>query len=165
MTVVRSVMRMIAAAVLVVVTIVVVIATVATPAAASTSRIRPNQHYVGLVNDKHTDAVIYVACPGPVVPGRTSPPVGNQTVAVRKVLSGGGYTGSSAHEIWAQFGNDQAQVVGFTAYDVATPIPTSLRFPCQGTGTVTFTTCFGTHPCAANSKPDTVTVTFENIAV
>ena len=163
MAVVRSVLRMVAGAVLVVVTVVVVIATVATPAAASP--IGPNQHYIGLVNGKHSGAVIYVACPGPVIPGLTSPPAGNQTVAVRRVLSGGGYTGSSAHEIWAQFGKDQVNVVGFTAYNVAKPIPSAARFPCQGTGTVTFTTCFGTQPCAANSKPDVVTVTFENIAV
>ena len=155
MTIARAVLRVIAAAV-------IVIATVATPAAATTP-IRPNQHYIGLVNATHTGAVIYVVCPGPAA--RTGPPAGNQTVAVRKVLSGGGYTGSFAHEIWAQFGDDQVHVVGFTSYNVAKPIPTSLRLPCQGTGTVTFTTCFGTLPCAANSKPDTVTVTFENIAV
>jgi hypothetical protein len=172
MTVTRSVLRTIAGTVLVLATIVVVIATVATPAAATP--IRPNQHYIGLVNAKHTNAVIYVVCPGPAT-GQTGPPAGGQTVAVRKVLSGGGYTGSSAHfggraragrrEIWAQFGSDQANAVGFTAYNVTKPIPTALRLPCQGTGTVTFTTCFGTVPCAANSKPDTVTVTFENLAV
>jgi hypothetical protein len=163
MTIARSVLRLIAGAVLVIVTVVVVIATVATPAAATTP-IRPNQHYIGLVNAEHTGAVIYVVCPGPAA-GQTGPPAGGQTVAVRKVHSGGGYTGSSAREIWAQFGKDQFHVVGFTAYNVDKPIPTSLQLPCQGTGTVTFTTCFGTLPCAANSKPDTVTVTFENIAV
>jgi hypothetical protein len=162
MTVTRSVLRIVAATVLVLGTVVLVIATVATPAAATTP-IRPNQHYIGLVNAEHTGAVIYVVCPGPAS-GQTGPPAGGQTVAVRKVLSGGGYTGSFAREIWAQFGNDQVNVVGFTAYDVAKPIPTALRFPCQGAETVTFTTCFGTVPCAANSKPDTVTVTFENIA-
>src|SRR5438874_888794 len=133
MTVVLSVLRTVAATVLVVATVVLVIATVATPAAAATSPIGRNQHFIGLVNAKHSGAVIYVACPGPVVPGRTSPPVGNQTVAVRKVVSGGGYTGSFAHEIWAQFGKDQVNVVGFTAYNVAKPIPSALRFPCQGT--------------------------------
>ena len=91
MAVVRSVLRMVAGVVLVVVTVVVVIATVATPAAAA-SPIGPNQHYIGLVNGKHSGAVIYVACPGPVIPGRTSPPAGNQTVAVRRVLSGNRYS-------------------------------------------------------------------------
>ena len=164
MTVTRSVLRVIARAVFFIATVVILIGTVATPAASTTSPIGPKQHYIGLVNAKHTSAVIYVVCPGPAT-GRTGPPAGNQTVAVRKGRSGGGYTGSSAHEIWAQFGNDQVNVVGFTAYNVAKPIPTALRLPCQGTGTVRFTTCFGTQPCAASSKPDTVTVTFENIAV
>ncbi|MDP9336756.1 MAG: hypothetical protein M3Q30_26075 [Actinomycetota bacterium] len=163
MAVRRSVLRAIAVAALVIGTVVIVIATVATPAAATTSPIGPKQHYIGLVNAEHAGAVIYVVCPGPA--GRSGPPAGGQTVAVRRVPSGGGYTGTFAHQIWAQFGSDQVHVVGFTAYDVAKPIPTSLRLPCQGTGTVTFTTCFGTKPCAANSKPDTVTVTFENIAV
>ncbi len=143
----------------------IVIGALATPAEATTSPVAPNQHYIGLVNTKHTGAVIYVVCPGPVVIGRTGPPAGNQTVAVRQVSSGGGYTGSFAHEIWAQFGRDLFHVVGFTSYNTAKPIPTSLRLPCQGTGTVTFTTCFGTLPCAANAKADTVTVTFMNIAV
>jgi hypothetical protein len=164
MAVARSVLRVIAVAALIIGTVVIVIGTVAPPAASTTTPIGPKQHYLGLVNAKHSSAVIYVVCPGPAA-GRTGPPAGSQTVAVRKVLSGGGYTGSFAHEIWAQFGNDQVHVVGFTSYNVAKPIPTSLRLPCQGTGTVTFTTCFGTGPCAANGKPDTVTVTFENIAV
>jgi hypothetical protein len=162
MTITRCVLRVIAVAVLLIGTVAVVIGSVA-PAAATTSPIRPHQHYVGLVNAKHVGAVIYVVCPGPAT-GQSGPPAGNQTVAVRKVLSGGGYTGSFAREIWAQFGRDEFHVVAFTAYNVAKPIPTSLRVPCQGTGTVTFTTCFGTLPCAANSKANTVPVTFENIA-
>ena len=97
MTVARSVLRTIAGTVLVLATIVVVIATVATPAAATTP-IGPNQHYIGLVNAAHTGAVIYVVCPGPAT-GQTGPPAGGQTVAVRKMRSGGGYTGSFAHEI------------------------------------------------------------------
>jgi hypothetical protein len=163
MAVARSVLRVIALAVFFIATIVIVIGTAATPAAPTTSPVGPRQHYIGLVNAEHTGAIIYVVCPGPA--SRSGPPAGGQTVAVRKVLSGGGYTGSFAHEIWARFGNDQVHVVGFTAYNVDKPIPTSLRLPCQGTGSVTFTTCSGTQPCAANSKPDTVTVTFENIAV
>jgi hypothetical protein len=135
------------------------------PAQAATPPIRPNQHFIGLVNNKHVGAVIYVVCPGPAGGDRTGPPAGNQTVKVVRVASGGGYTGSSAHELWAQFNKDSIHVVGFTTYNTAKAIPSSLQLPCSGTGTVTFTTCFGTRPCAANAKNDVVPVTFENLAV
>jgi hypothetical protein len=137
----------------------------AIPAQAATPPIGPNQHFVGLVNGKHVGAVIYVVCPGPAGGDRTGPPAGNQTVKVLRVASGGGYTGPSAHQIWAEFNKDAIHVVGFTTYNTAKAIPTSLRLPCSGTGTVTFTTCFGTLPCAATAKDDVVPVTFENIAV
>ena len=106
--------------------LVVLLAMVATigipaPAHATTAAIGPNQHYLGYVNNKHVGAVIYVVCPGPAGGTRTGPPAGNQTVAVRKVLSGGGYTGSFAHEIWALFGDDQIHVVGFTSYPQTRP--------------------------------------------
>ena len=137
---------------------------VAAPAQATTRAIRPNQHYLGYVNNKHVGAVIYVVCPGPAGGTRTGPPAGNQTVKVEKVTSGGGYTGSVAHEIWAEFNKDAFHVVGFTAYNVAKALPTGLQLPCAGTGTVTFTTCFGTLPCAVNAKADVVPVTFVNLA-
>jgi hypothetical protein len=60
---------------------------------------------------------------------------------------------------------DAIHVVGFTTYNTAKAIPTSLQLPCSGKGTVTFTTCFGTVPCAANARNDVVPVTFENLAV
>jgi hypothetical protein len=134
----------------------------AVPAQATTPPIGPNQHHVGLVNNKHVGAVIYVICPGP--PGGTGSPAGNQTVKVVHVTSGGGYTGSSAHEIWAEFNKDAFHVVGFTTYNTPKAIPTGLQLPCSGRGTVTFTTCFGTLPCRANAKANVVPVTFENIA-
>jgi hypothetical protein len=109
--------------------------------------------------------VIHVVCPGPAGGSRTGPPAGNQSVSVRRVRSGGGFTGSAAHEVWAQFGKDERHVVGFRRYGVSKAIPTALRLPCQGTGTVAFTTCFGTLPCAANAKDDRVPVKFVNIAV
>jgi hypothetical protein len=117
------------------------------------------------VNGKHAKAVIRVVYPGPVGGNRTGPPVGNQTVTVKRVSSGGGYTRSLAHEIWAQFDNDALHVVGFTSYNAPKAIPTGLRLPCGGTGTVTFTTYFGTLPCASNARDDVVHVTFANIAV
>src|SRR4051812_28518682 len=97
------------------------------PAQAATPPIRPNQHFIGLVNNKHVGAVIYVVCPGPAGGDRTGPPAGNQTVKVARVASGGGYTGSSAHELWAQFNKDSIHVVGFTTYNTAKAIPSSLQ--------------------------------------
>jgi hypothetical protein len=126
--------------------------------------IGPHQHYDGIVNGQATKPVIYVVCPGPAA-GGTGPPAAGQTVAVHQVASGGGDTGSSAHEIWAQFGKDLFHVVAFQNYDTPGEIPTTLQLPCQGTGVVDFTTCFGTLPCAADAVDDLVTVTFENIAV
>jgi hypothetical protein len=126
--------------------VVFVVATVALvgPRGGSTQRVGPDVHYLGLVNGKHAGAVIYVVCPGPAGGNRTGPPAGNQTVKVVPVTSGGGYTGSIAHQIWAEFNKGAAHFVGFTQYKVAQAFPTALRLPCQGTGTVTFTTCFGT---------------------
>jgi hypothetical protein len=126
--------------------------------------IGPEQHYLGLVNGTDTKATIDVVCPGPAA-ARTGPPAGNQTVAVTQVASGGGDTGSMGHEVWTQFGADQLHVVAFANYDTPATIPTTLQLPCQGTGTVDFTTCFGTLPCAADAVDSVVTVTFVNIAV
>ena len=143
-----------------------VIVGIAMPASATGSPIGPNQHYLGYVNHKHVGAVVYVICPGPAnPPGRTGPPAGNQPVSVVRVMSGGGYTGSFAHAVWAEFNKNTTTVVAFTSYYTPKSIPTKLRLPCSGKGTVTFTTCFGTLPCAANAKDDVVPVTFLNIAV
>jgi hypothetical protein len=126
--------------------------------------IGPEQHYLGLVNGTDTKATIFVVCPGPAN-ARTGPPAGNQTVAVTQVAAGGGNTGSLGHEIWTQFGPDQIHVVAFATYDTPATIPTTLQLPCEGTGTVDFTTCFGTLPCALDAVDNVVTVTFVNIAV
>src|ERR1700704_216141 len=101
----------------------IVVLGTAIPAQAATPPIGPNQHFVGLVNNRHADAVIYVICPGPAGGDRTGPPAGNQTVKVVRVASGGGYTGSSAHKIWAEFNKDAIHVVGFTRYNTAKAIP------------------------------------------
>ena len=159
-----TVLRRLVFAVTIVAVLVCGVAVVGTSAAAS-SKIGPNQHYVGLVNAKHSGAVIRVACPGPAGDHRTGAPLRGQTVNVKRVSSRDGDTGSAAHEIWAQFGRDTVHVVAFMSYNTPKPIPTSLRLPCSGTGTVAFTTCFGTMPCAANAKADVVKVSFANVAV
>src|SRR5204863_4703366 len=123
----RSAMRATRPSLLLVTVVMVVTLGTAIPVRATTPPIRPNQHYVGLVNAKHVGAVIYVVCPGPAGGDRTGPPAGNQHVKVARVASGGGYTGSSAHEIWAQFDKDSFHVVGFTTYNTAHAIPTGLQ--------------------------------------
>lgn len=130
--------------------------------AVASSPIRPNQHFIGLINGKHVDAVIYTVCPGPAT-GRDGPPQGGQTVAVRRVASGGGNTGARAHTIYALITADT--IVALKAYGSPEPIPTSARVPCDGSGTITFTTCPPPQPCGARAEPDNVPVRFVNIAI
>jgi len=134
-------------------------------AGAAGQTIGPKQHYLGYVNGKRANAVIRVVCPGPAGAKRTGPPAGNQPVRVVRVRSGGGYTGAIGRKVWAEFANDTVHVVGFSRYGVTHPIPTTLRLPCQGTGTARFTPCFGTLPCSSTAKDDVVRVTFVNVAV
>jgi hypothetical protein len=158
------VIRRLVCAVAIVVVVAVMVGLFTASAAAPTSKIGPNQHFLGFVNGKHAKAVIRVACPGPVGGNRTGPPTGKQTVTVRRASSGGGDTSSLANDVWAQFGKDALHVVGFTSYNTPKAIPAALRLPCSGTGSVTFTTCFGTLPCASSARDDVVRVRFENIA-
>src|SRR6202043_3437188 len=73
---------------------------VAGTAAAASSPIGPNQHFIGLINGKHKGAVIYTVCPGPAT--GYGPPKSGQTVAVSRVAAGGGDTGSTGHSISAR---------------------------------------------------------------
>jgi len=113
----------------------------------------PHQVFGGLVNGQSgigTPATIRMACFGAVHPGETGHPMSGQTVEVFRpeaILGHFGYTGSSATHIVAFFGPlppnpvaapPTASTVTFTRYDVKKPIPTSLRLPCDGTGSVTF---------------------------
>lgn len=130
-----------------------------TEVAAASAPIGPNQHFVGLVNGKHVDAIIYTICPGPGT--GDGPPVSGQTVAVRRVASGGGDTGTGAHVIYARV--TPTTVVELKAYRRTEAIPTSARVPCQGTGTITFSTCPLPQPCGAGSAVDNVSVRFLNV--
>jgi len=113
----------------------------------------PHQIFGGLVNGQSgfsTPAPIRMACFGAVRPGETGHPMSGQTVAVIRpeaILGHFGYTGSSATHIVAFFGPlppspvvvpPTTSAVTFTKYDLNKPIPTSLRLPCDGTGSVTF---------------------------
>ena len=138
--------------------------TAGTNVAVASSPIGPNQHFVGLVNGKHANAVIYTVCPGPAI-GADGPPAGGQHVAVRRVSRGGGDTGAGAgaQVIYARI--TATTIVALKAYRSPQPIPTSARVPCQGSGTITFSTCPLPQPCGAGAKVDNVPVTFMSLAV
>lgn len=139
--------------------------------AAASAPIRAHQHFVGVVNGKRATAgtlpVVYTACAGPIWTGRTGHVTGGQTVAVRHVTQGGGYTGPFRH-IYAWFVQDSSsdgpQQVTLTRYRSPVAIPTSVQVPCDGTGQVHFSSCPYLAPCAAGWTPTEVTVRFENIA-
>jgi hypothetical protein len=134
-------------------------------AGASGGRIGPNQHFIGLVNGMHTNAVIYTVCPGPVVPDRLGPPAGNQTVEVQRVSRGGGDTGSTGTFVYAYLPGSPPGITQLNRYDASGAIPTSARVPCQGDGVVYFSSCPLPQSCGAGAKTDDVAVKFENIAV
>ena len=131
--------------------------------ASHAARVRPSQHFVGTVNGNHDNAFVYVVCPGPEWPGRTGPPSGNQYLATILVPSGGGFTGSDATSIVASFTDDPSTAVVLRQYGVARPVPADLALPCSGTGSVSFVPMPAT--AAGGATPDTVQVTYENIAV
>jgi hypothetical protein len=137
--------------------------TLAPAVASNAARVRPSQHFDGIVNGNHTNAVIHVACPGPVREGQTGPPTGSQYVAAILVESGDGFTGSAADSIVVTVTEDPSASMVLRQYGVARAIPTSLKLPCSGTGSVSFKPTPAT--AAGGAIPDTVEVTFENIAV
>jgi hypothetical protein len=128
---------------------------------ARAATVHHDQHFVGIVNGNHTGAVVTTVCPGPVRPGQTGHPTGNQYVAVILFGSGKGFTGYSGTSIEARFNDDTSAVVRLAQYGVGRKIPTTLNLPCSGKGTVSFVPV----PSSDASADDTVQVTYENIAV
>lgn len=56
----------------------------ATAAMAQGAPIGPNQFFIGLVNGNHTNALIYMVCPGPSFSGQTGhPESGRRSVSLR----------------------------------------------------------------------------------
>jgi hypothetical protein len=139
----------------------------AAPAGADEA-IQPNQHFLGLVNGSNVDPAVYVACPGPIFPGRTGPVVGGQHFSVAHVASGGGYTGLFS-QVYAWFNPSTSGTapvqVKFSTYGTEQAIPTSVQVPCGGTGSVQFSSCPYLAPCAFGWVPNKVPVRFLNIAV
>lgn len=141
---------------------------VSASASAGAAAIGPNQYFVGLVNGTGSNAVIKVVCPGPE--NLSGSPISGQTIGVNQIFpptsSDVGFTGSDATSIVASLnwlttssGPPPPVLIGtFTAYG-SLPIPTGIKVPCSGPGTVTFTPS----PDVAG-RPATVDVTFANIA-
>jgi hypothetical protein len=129
--------------------------------------IGPQQHFRGVVNGSKQDAVVHTVCAGPSAPGRTGPVAGGQTVAVVRGRAGGGFTGPFT-QVYAWFVPAQpwpapTQLV-LTAYGTKVAIPTSVQVPCDGKGTVEFTSCPYLSPCPFGWVPTAVHVRFVDIA-
>ncbi len=133
-------------------------------AAASGNRIKPNQHYIGFVNGKSSNAVVYTVCPGPVGPNELGPPAGGQPVEVQQVHRGGGDTGSTGNVVYSYIPGGPPAITTLHKYDTPGDIPMSGRVPCDGTGVDYFSSCPLPQPCGAGSKIYQVDVTFEDIA-
>jgi hypothetical protein len=82
------------------------------PAAAAGSTVGPHQYFAGLVNGRHSQAAVLVACPGPIIPGQTGHPFANQPLEVLQAVAvPGGFTGSAANRIVAYFAPQAAAVI------------------------------------------------------
>jgi hypothetical protein len=128
--------------------------------------IERNQYFTGLINGHPPgQAIIDVICPSPIVSGETGEPAADQTVEVEPATSTSstvdlGYTGSATTIDAALSASPSVLFASFTSYYVPKYIPTDIRVPCSGTGTVTFNPSSG----AATSYPATLSVEFANIA-
>jgi hypothetical protein len=136
-------------------------------AAAAQAPIGPHQHFVGLVNGQQGSAVVYTVCPGPAGKHRTGPVKKGQTMAVAEVAKGHGDTGRFSH-IYSWFqpvrAGTRPVMLTFTQYGEPRRIPRSVRVPCNGKGEAVFRSCPYLAPCAAGFVPNTLKVTFENVA-
>jgi hypothetical protein len=135
--------------------------------AAAQTPISPQQHFVGIVNGKQGSVVVYTVCPGPAR-HRTGPVKKGQTMAVAEVANGHGDTGPFGQiNAWFQPvpAGTRPVMLTFKQYGEPQRIPSSVRVPCSGKGKAVFSSCPYLAPCAFGFIPDTVKVTFENIAV
>lgn len=126
--------------------------------------IGPHEPFVGFVNNASSNAIIRMACFGPIRPFQMGHPFSGQTVEVRLSpnLSGPGFTGN-AHRIAAvasyptPSATPAATVLAtFQNYFVPAPISTALSLPCGGSGSVTFAPVNG----GAMARPAVVGVSF-----
>jgi hypothetical protein len=120
------------------------------------------------VNGSHINPSVRVICPGPIGGNRTGPVAGGQTMSVAQIAGGGGYTGLFS-QIYAWFvptssAKGAPTMLKFVTYGTPKAIPTSIRVPCSGRGTVEFSSCPYLAPCAYGWVPDDVGVRFVDIA-
>ncbi len=135
-------------------------------AAGGHPRIGPDQHFAGVVNGARDHPTVFTVCPGPSTTGKGHV-AGGQTWSVASLAAGHGFTGPFS-QVYAWFVPAKARstvvAVKFARYGVAKAIPTQIRVPCDGDGTVEFSSCPYLAPCAAGWVPDDVAVHFVNIA-
>ena len=99
--------------------------------------------------------------------GRLGPVAGGQTLSVTRTASGTGYTGGF-DQVNAWFVPAKPWpapvTLHFTNYRQPQEIPTSVRVPCAGTGTVEFSSCPYLAPCPFGWVAMDVKVRFVNVA-
>jgi hypothetical protein len=134
--------------------------TVATNAETTSHPIQPNQHFIGLVNGQHAGTVIYTICPGPR--GGDGHAAADQSVSVGLVAAGGGDTGAGGDVIYARI--TPTTMVAMTRYGHPEPIPMSAHVPCEGSGTIVFSSCPLPQPCGSGAAVDDVQVAYVDIA-
>jgi len=131
-------------------------------AAAAATPIGPNQIFLGQVNGSSTTVNFTVVCPGPATPGRAS----GDTVGVVKLqdpILGFGRTGNAtAIAVKLQYTKGTVSVsepvARFTTYTTK-KVPTTVKTPCSGTGTMVFLPVKG----GSGATPASVPVTFINL--
>ncbi len=136
-------------------------------AAAAQTPIGPQQRFVGIVNGDEGSVVVDTVCPGPAGGHRTGPVESGQTMSVALTARGHGDTGPFSR-IYSWFqpvrGKAKPVTLTFRKYGKSQEIPSSVRVPCSGMGKAVFSSCPYLAPCAAGFIPDTLSVTFDNVA-
>jgi len=127
--------------------------------------IKPDQHFIGLVNGSNAVTVVHTVCPGPEQ--RVGPVAANQNLGVARVSGGHGYTGPLS-SLYAWFvprvRKNGPLEVRFAEYGTHKAVPSGVRVPCAGTGRVEFSSCPYLAPCVTGWVPTYVRVHFVNIA-
>lgn len=135
--------------------------------------IGPNQFFTGDVNGLSANATITTDCIGPIRPGESGHPVGNQYVAVLPGASSGsavsvGFTGSAGNSVKAVLalpvssGPALSIALGtLKDYVVRLAIPVGITIPCNGPADVIFNPA----PTSQTAKSAIVHVTLVSIGV
>src|SRR5450755_4314973 len=137
----------------------------AAPVASAAVRPLPVQDPVPIGQDQFFTGLVNGHPPGQATAGETGVPLEGQPVEVEPAAATSvtpdlGYTGA-ARSITAALSTAVAVLIGtFTSYYVKEDIPTDIRVPCSGTGTMVFAPAAG----GTTAFPATLTVEFANVA-